>query len=130
MSAASIPGCGCMDKERRLFPRREVCIPVELTNCLGDVAQGTIVDLSEQGMRVAGDSRLARLNERLPGIPLELSLSFRVQGELIRCDARTAYLRRCSAERYETGLEFSWLDHFSRRYLQQEVTSGSEGESV
>jgi len=112
-----------MAEERRLFPRTPVSIPVELINCLGDIAEGTITNLSEQGLLVAGDGSLAQLNALLPGLSLELSVCFRLRDELIRCDARIIYMRRRAKDCYELGLEFSWLDYFCRRVLREEVQS-------
>jgi len=110
-----------MQAERRLHPRACVDLPIELINCMGQSAQGSILNLSEEGLSVQGNGVLAGLHQALAGVELELSLIFRVQGELIRCDARVGYRRRLSQQHYQLGLSFTWLDDFSRRLLRSEV---------
>ena len=99
-----------MQIERRIHPRADVEIPVELINCMGDSAQGNILNVSEGGVLVAGDASLDRLHHAMAGVELELSLSFRLRGELIRCDARVSYVRRQSQQEYWFCLAFSWLE--------------------
>ncbi len=112
-----------MSEERRLYPRADAQIPVELINCIGAQAQGMVINLSEGGLLVAGDASLAKVYALQMGVPLELSLCFSLAGETVRCDARAVYQRRLSQQQYELGLEFSWLDPASLRLVQAEVVS-------
>lgn len=112
-----------MSEERRLYPRVDAQIAIELINCIGTQAHGTVINLSAGGMLVAGDASLAQVYALQMGAPLELSLCFVLAGETVRCDARAVYRRRLSQQSYQLGLEFSWLDPAGLQLIQAEVAT-------
>ncbi|MBY4678028.1 PilZ domain-containing protein [Marinobacterium arenosum] len=110
-----------MSAERRLHPRVDVSLPVEVCNSWGATVVAQLVNLSVGGLLVSGDQRLAELYSPEMGSGQSLTVSFSLEGQPLLFDCRVVYKRRLSQSAFEFGLQFCWLDDYTRNRLTEYV---------
>jgi c-di-GMP-binding flagellar brake protein YcgR len=99
-------------KERRLYPRFDVILPVTL-EIDGNTVEANIFDISMGGMQLGCDREAAEIivptpNQTVsPGLNLVVRASFRCpQGQGVTVECRLVVSRRVSNNEFRIGMEY------------------------
>jgi c-di-GMP-binding flagellar brake protein YcgR len=124
-------------KDRRLSPRLELGLPVQIVAADGLALSATTVNVSLDGMQCSCDSHTARRvvprgHVPMPGqsiearVRLNLPFSERAPGTVdVRC--RVVVLRRLAENEYRMGLEYVHLEGDSYRDLGEYIAERIHG---
>jgi len=120
-------------KERRLHPRFDVILPVQIHKD-GGVEEGNIFDISHGGVQIGCEEKVALT--LVPGgadvnrsQPVSVALSFRLPGghEAVEASAGIVVCRRVAADEFRLGLEFVELGTGSQQLLDNYIALRLKG---
>lgn len=101
-----------MVADRRLAPRVSCSIPAELTLFMGPSVDVLISDISTIGCQITGDPALLKLESVVSRAPLEVDISFGLDGCPIHARCRVMHKHRESQTQCVAGLRWGAIaDH-------------------
>jgi hypothetical protein len=122
-----------MNWDRRIYPRYETDIPVELTTAQGDVIAARMLDISLGGMMIGCDLRTAHEilpeDQRTPGQVVFVEVDVRCllprdppqAGAGFEAHCKVAYSRRLAQNDFNIGLSYAGMSEDDQTRLERYI---------